>query len=171
MGRPSRLTAPVQEAVVTILRSTGCSRAQAARHVGVDVSTFARWMDRNAVFRGAVEKAENEYDLGVLARVRAHATRSDKTATWLLEHHPRLRAEWATKDQSEVTILGRNGQSPQVEVAVTHGLAAPALDAVAKLAALAQTLDVMVRVGLVSPPGGSGAGPRLVGPAADAEVD
>jgi|GEM_PF-2233090 len=169
MVAPTKLTPLVQQAVVEVLRSTGCSRTQAARHVEVDRDTFARWMKRSAAFRGAVEKAENDYDIALIGRVRAHATRSEKTAQWLLEHHPRHRAEWGTK--AELTLVGPDGQAPQVEVKHTHGLAAGTADALTQLTALAASLDVMVRVGLIAQPGGSE--PRLVGSgsADDPEVD
>jgi len=168
-GRPSKLTPTLQQAVVEVLRNTGCNRTQAARHIEVDRITFGRWIAKNESFRSAVEKAENDYDLGLLGRARAHAAREGKTAQWLIEHHPRLRAEWGTK--AELTVVGPDGLAPSVEVKHTHGLAPGTADSLAQLSAIAASLDVMVRVGLVPQPGGSE--PRLVNAGAldDAEDD
>lgn len=159
MARSTKLTPVIHEAVVTILRTSGCSRTQAASHVGVDRTTFHRWMNRSTTFRSAVEKAENDFDLGILARVRAHATRDSRTAQWVIEHHPRLRAEWGTvRQEMGVTVVGPDGEAPSLEVKHTHGVATETISQLAELADFAKllaTADVLVRVGLI-PAVGSG---------------
>jgi hypothetical protein len=162
---------PVREAVLTVLRNTGCSRAQAAAHVEVSRETFGRWMSANASFRDAVEKAENEYDLGLLARARSHATRDSRTATWLIEHHPRLRAEWSQKAEVGVTVSGPDGGPPKLEVEHTHGLASGTGEQLAQLVEFAATADVLVRVGLIPPPGEHLISDGEAESVVDAEVD
>lgn len=156
------------EAIVTVLRTTGCTRTQAARHVEIHPDTLGTWYANNPAFRRAVDKAESDYDVGVLGRMRAHATKDPRAAQFIAERHHRLRAEWGPKAaEVSVALTGPDGQAPQVEVKHTHGLAVAAGE---QLAALAATLDVLVRVGVLGGPGA--AVPRLVGPdaAGDTEV-
>ena len=152
---------------MTILRTTGCSRTQAARHVEVDYSTFRAWMARSTAFRLAVERAETDYEMALLGRARAHAQVDSRTATWLIEHHPRLRAEWGQK----VEVTGGLLAEGSIEVKHTHGLTAGAGDSIDRLTRLAAAFDVLVRVGILPRPGERAeSAPRLVS-GGDTEVD
>lgn len=167
MPRPTKLVPVVEQAILDIIRQTGASHARAARHAGVDPSTFSQWMRRNSRFANEVEKAEADFVNGLVARTRLHATRDAKTATWLLEHHPLSRAEYGAKATEVGVTLSAPGGGP-VEVKHTHGIAGGSAE---QLLALAATLDTLARVGAV-PQLGAGA-PISVGPADaadDAEV-
>jgi len=168
-GRRTKLTPARQEAICKALRG-GSTREIASRYAEIDPATFWRWFSANTSFRGAVEKAEADCDAALLGRIRASASAGDwKAGAWLLERHPRTRAEF--RQNAEVTVVGPDGAAPTVEVKHTHGLAIGTAAALDQLAQLAGTLDVMVRVGLVPPPGGtSGAGLKVVG-AGDSEDD
>lgn len=165
-GRRLKLTPTMQQAAVELLRNTGCTYRHVAVRLGVAESTFHKWLVDYKSFSEAIEQAVNDFELGIYARARAQASTDSKSLQWLAEHHPRVRAGWmAPKQELGVTLSGSS------EVTVTHGLSAGTADAFERLAALAASLDVMVRVGVVPQLGAGPAGPRRVGPVDDAEDD
>lgn len=164
MARRIRLTPLVQEAVVRVLRNGG-TRTSAAGHVGVSRETFYRWLNTRTTFRDAVEKAEHDCDVDLVVRIKAAAVGGDwKAAQWLLEHHPRTRADWRANIDVNVSQLDA------MQVEVTHRLDASALvNPLVAIRELAEALDIVVGVGGFPALGAGGAGgARAV---AGAEVD
>jgi hypothetical protein len=78
------MTDPRVQALLTALR-VGNTRRAAAAHAGIDHATFYRWLERNATFRDAVEKAEADAEVRFLAIIAQAAPNSWHAASWWLE--------------------------------------------------------------------------------------
>lgn len=128
-GRPTKLTAQMQEAICTALEK-GNTRTSAALLAGINRATLYRWMQEHASFCDAIEKAEAEAQERLLHRIRVAAevgmtvTRKDgevveypgawQAAAWILERR------WPTQygRTSTVEMTGKDGGP----IEVTQGL-------------------------------------------------
>jgi transposase len=93
------------EVVLTALRS-GNTRRAAAAYAQIDHATFYRWIDADATFRDAVEKAEADAEARAVAIVvKAAQMGTWQAAAWWLER--RRRNEFAL--QQKVELSGPQG--------------------------------------------------------------
>jgi transposase-like protein len=94
-GRPSKRRDATKEAILQSLRQ-GATRTAAAEAAGVHRNTFARWVDEDEAFCGAVKKAEGDAELmAVKVVVGAMHSGTWQAAAWWLER--RRRDEYAQK--------------------------------------------------------------------------
>lgn len=101
-GRRTKRTDERVDAVLRSLRS-GNTRRAAAAVAEVDASTFYRWMEADATFRTAVEKAEAEAEARFAARVTSAADEGTwQAAAWWLER--RRPQDYARRAQMDVTV-------------------------------------------------------------------
>lgn len=96
---------PQQEAVLAALEN-GCTRRAAAGAGGIHHATLYRWMDGDATFRDAVEKAENVAEARATTLVVKAAYEGTWTAAawWLERRRPeqygrRLAVDVSIKDE------------------------------------------------------------------------
>ena len=100
-GRPTSLTPAVQEAILEHLRA-GASFSAACEAVGVPASTGHGWLKRArgedgqlaatepyVSFLQAVERAQAEYENGLVRVIEKAAPKDWKAAAWLLERQYR----------------------------------------------------------------------------------
>ena len=75
MGRPSKYPAEFRREAIELVRSSGRSRAEVARSLGVSDNTLANWMnaDRKARERDADPEALSESERAELRRLRKEA--------------------------------------------------------------------------------------------------
>jgi hypothetical protein len=76
------------DARVAVLLSAlraGNTRRAACAHAGIDHATFYRWLERDATFRDAVEKAEADAEVRNVAIIAQAAQKSWQAAGWWLE--------------------------------------------------------------------------------------
>lgn len=77
-GRPTKLTDPREETILTMLRA-GNTREAAAAAARIDPATMRRWCAGNARFRAVVEEAENAAEAMFASRIRKAATEAEIT--------------------------------------------------------------------------------------------
>ena len=102
MGRPPKLSASIQERIVSGIRS-GNYAVQAAAAAGVHRSTYYRWLERGKEassgkyrdFFEAVERANGEAEVSMVAIIRKAAIDKWLAAAWLLER--RFPQRWARR--------------------------------------------------------------------------
>lgn len=126
MGRPSKLTDEVRSQVI-IMIGEGNYRSAVASAVGVDRSTFKRWMSEDAAFRAAVMKAEGEAEFTALRHVMSAAAADPVHARWFLER--KFPQRWGAdriKKAAEVeairagNLIGDDGGDIQLVVKVSR---------------------------------------------------
>ena len=106
-GRPSKKRDATKEAILASLRQ-GATRTAAAEAAGVHRNTFARWIEDDEAFCGAVKKAEAECEMAAVNVVRgAWLDGTWQAAAWWLER--RRRDEYA---QKTVQQLEGNAEKP-----------------------------------------------------------
>lgn len=138
MGRPSKATRP-RLAKLCALLASGCTRAVAAKRVGIHDGTLRRWVRRSPTLAAQLEEAEARFEVAALSAVvdaafePAHWT----AAAWLLERRfpsrwgrARLRLRAAPEDAAPSTVTvyfgGRNvpalpeGERPHARAESTH---------------------------------------------------
>lgn len=123
MGRHTKLTAAVQDKIVSAIAS-GNYQEIAARYAGIDPATFYRWMERGASddapdnfrkFREAVESAKAQAEVRSVALIqRAAQDGTWQAAAWYLERS--APARWSRYGRVEVS--GPAGGPVPVEVSV-----------------------------------------------------
>jgi transposase-like protein len=99
MGRPSKITPELEEAVLRALEG-GADMALAARVAGVARSTLYRHMDHNESFAELAEEARNVADSKVVESLFSQAVSGNTTAMifWLKNRRPE---EWRDRQQVE----------------------------------------------------------------------
>jgi hypothetical protein len=130
VGRTTKRTPALQAALCSVLAAGGTRRAACA-HVGVDHTQFYRWLERDAPFRTAVEKAEADAELRFTTIIVTAASESWQAAAWWLER--RRYADFGRKDRIEVDI-----RSQAQAIAQSLGLDADELVATAEAILRAQ---------------------------------
>ena len=116
-GRPTKKTDQMVEAICDLLER-GNTRTSAASIAGINRATLYRWMQEDASFYDAVEKAEAMAQEAMLQRIRFAAstgmvvTRKDgevveypgawQAAAWLLER--RWPQDFSRRDRVDVTF-------------------------------------------------------------------
>jgi hypothetical protein len=89
MARPTKLTPEVQETICKAIR-IGATYQAAAEAAGVGYSTFNAWMKyeqpKYQKFREAVERANADAQLDLLAKVQTFGDKDWRANTWILEH-------------------------------------------------------------------------------------
>lgn len=83
-GRPRVIDDGVRELLVGLV-GMGCSRKQAARHVGVGASTLFAALKADEGFAAKVRRAEMQQDITPLRRILEHSQKSWRAAAWILE--------------------------------------------------------------------------------------
>jgi transposase len=112
MARPTKLTAELQERIVTAIRA-GSYAEQAAAYAGVHRATYYRWLAqgkdtaRGAChdFYEAVTRAEAEAEVAAVLTIRRAATKHYQAATWWLER--RFPQRWGRVDRVDPQSLLR----------------------------------------------------------------
>ena len=108
-GRPTKLTAAVQETIVSIL-TAGHTRTVAATAACISLDTLARWMQKGqaaqtgiyADFCGAIARAEAEAEMRMVTIVQTAGAKDWRAATWWLERrHP---VDWKYDDTQVMTL-------------------------------------------------------------------
>jgi transposase len=128
MGRPTKLTPDIENAIVTALRA-GNYAETAVAYAGIGLSTYYRWMERGQSeaeddrayreFREAIEKARAAAEVRDIALIdKAAANGSWQAAAWKLER--RYPQRWGRVVRTEVT--GADGGAVHVEVDVRDEL-------------------------------------------------
>jgi hypothetical protein len=105
-GRPTKLTAAVQEKICTAIRA-GNYAVVAACYAGISEHTFYEWMKRGAAGRGAlyaafhqaVKDAEAAAETYAVAQVRNAAAENWTAAAWYLER--KFSKRWGRRDVVE----------------------------------------------------------------------
>ena len=109
VGRPSKLTAEVQTRVCEAVRA-GNYLDVAAEYGGIGEATFHRWMSRGGKeskgtyrdFRTAVEKAERDAEVALVATWRRQAIDNWQAAAALLER--RYGRRWGRRQTIEAVV-------------------------------------------------------------------
>jgi hypothetical protein len=84
VSRPPKYTPQRAERVLQAIHS-GCTRAAAASHAGIDETTLYRWVGRYASFASDLRAREDEVEIRAVATVQ-QAWRDDwRAAAWWLE--------------------------------------------------------------------------------------
>lgn len=100
-GRPSKHT-PEREARLLEALRAGNTRKDASLYAGIDLHTFARWMN-NATFATAIEKAEADAVVRNVAQIAKAAQDGTWTAAaWWLER--RRPEDYGRRDRVEITV-------------------------------------------------------------------
>jgi hypothetical protein len=84
MARPSKMTDARVSTLLMALRE-GNTRRAAAAHAGIDHATFYRWLETNATFRDAIQKAEADAEVRHVAIVAQAGQRNWQASAWWLE--------------------------------------------------------------------------------------
>lgn len=122
MGRPTKLTADIQEKVVAAINA-GNYQETAAAYAGIGTTTFYRWMEQGADpdapqiyrdFREAVENARAQAEVRHVALItQAAQSGTWQASAWYLERsHPQ---RWGRFQRTEIT--GRDGGPIEVDAA------------------------------------------------------
>ncbi|MBI2392805.1 MAG: hypothetical protein HYV09_24685 [Deltaproteobacteria bacterium] len=119
MARPTKLTDDVQAKVCEAIRA-GSHYEAAARHAGVGRTTFFHWLElgksgkgaRYVAFAEAVERAENDMELALVAFWRRAAMKDWKAARGLLER--RFRDRWGKEEKIQVQADVKHSGGVQV---------------------------------------------------------
>ena len=132
MGRRSKMTDARVTALLNALR-VGNTRRAACAHADIDPTTFYRWLDQDATFRNAIEKAEGEAESHYSTIIfRAASTTWQAAAWWLERRHPK---DFGRRDQVDVQL---DVQRMAERLATESGLEpAPILAEAERLARLA----------------------------------
>jgi hypothetical protein len=133
--RNSKRTPERVAAIVQALRA-GNTRRAAVSYGEIDHATFYRWLDEDATFRDAVEKAEADAEVRFVAQVATAASSGTwSAAAWWLER--RRGQDWRRHDSLEVT------GNPNAPVVVKQ-------EGVSNGASIADTLAVLAEIGVVT---------------------
>lgn len=109
MARPTKRTPQREQAILNALR-LGNTRTAAAAFAEVDRVSLWRWVESDAAFRNAVEKAEADAEFRFVSQVASAAADGTWTAAawWLERRRPN---EYARRDRvdSRVEVSGPGG--------------------------------------------------------------
>ena len=115
MARPTDCTPELTAALCAELR-VGMSIKAACQHVGLDDSTFRRWMQRGedgeepfATFRAQATRAKSDGVRALVVTVRKAASSDWRAAAWILER--RAPEDWTKRTE----ITGPEGGPIQIE--------------------------------------------------------
>ena len=111
MGAQLKLTPELQERVVELI-VRGVPASEACQSVGVDRSTFGRWLTRGregggaefVAFAAAVDEARAQFEAGMAEAVARSAKTSWRAAAWMLERS--FPGRWAAVRPSSTTEEG-----------------------------------------------------------------
>lgn len=119
-GRPANVKA-TPELVKQICDDirTGLPEESALIRAGITRQGIERWKKSNPVVQQAFDKAETDWEKGLVALITSKAASDHKAATWLLER--RAAQRWAPVSKTELT--GKNGGAMQVHSLSTQLLA------------------------------------------------
>jgi transposase len=102
VGRPSKRT-PEREARLLEALRAGNNRNAACHYAGITPETFSQWQHRFSEFSVAVQKAEADAQVRMVAQIAqsAHAGQWTAAAWWLERKFP---DEWGRRDRIEITL-------------------------------------------------------------------
>jgi len=92
---PPTIRTPENRAAVLAVLRLGHFREVAAQKAGISASALCRWIQDDDEFRAAVEGAEADEEIKLLAKVREGAREDPRLALALLER--RFRARWSPR--------------------------------------------------------------------------
>jgi hypothetical protein len=102
MPRPLKYTTETVERIIETL-AAGNTRQAAAACGGIDLHTFARWVERFASFASAVKSAEAQAEVAHVANIAQAAKGGTwQASAWWLER--RQHAAWGKVDRVEIEI-------------------------------------------------------------------
>ena len=108
-GRPARLDDQAKAQILAMI-AVGCSRARAARFIGVRSSTLSKLIKRDPDFADELKQAEKTREMDALTSIKRAGAQSWRTAAWLLERiQPRLYGRPSANKESK---RRRSGTSP-----------------------------------------------------------
>jgi hypothetical protein len=101
-GEANSKKTPERIAAITQALRAGNTRRAAAQYAEIDHATLYRWLEDDATFRDAVEKAEADSEVRFVAQVAQAATGGTwQAAAWWLER--RRGVDWKRQETVEVT--------------------------------------------------------------------
>jgi hypothetical protein len=101
-GEANSKKTPERVAAITQALRAGNTRRAAVSYGEIDHATFYRWLEEDATFRDAVEKAEADAEVRFVAQVAQAAVGGTwSAAAWWLER--RRGQDWRRHDSLEVT--------------------------------------------------------------------
>ena len=117
MGRPTKLTAAVQNKIVTAL-AAGNTRTASVAYAGIQYSTFLSWIESGEAknsgkfseFSKAIKKAESDAEVFNVAIIKQAAPKNWQAAAWWLER--RRHKDWMKREGREIT--GEDGAPLQI---------------------------------------------------------
>ena len=124
IGRPTRLTAKVQEEFCKAIK-LGLSINMAAAHAGIHAERIGTWLAKGAnsarggyrSFRVAYEKACSEFQSGHANQITKSAADGDwKASAWMLER--RARADWGPVERKEIS--GPDGAPLKIDAEIGY---------------------------------------------------
>jgi hypothetical protein len=105
MARPSKRTPECEARLLDALRA-GNTRKAACHYAGIGVQTLDDWRDRFRDFRDAIEKAEGDAEVRMVAQIaQAAQTGTWQAAAWWLER--RRPDDYARRERIEQDITTR----------------------------------------------------------------
>lgn len=87
-GRPNKLDDQAKSQILAMI-SVGCSRARAARFVGVRPTALTMLTKRDPAFAAELKQSEKRREMDALASIRRASGKSWRAAAWLLERTQR----------------------------------------------------------------------------------
>jgi hypothetical protein len=101
-GRPSKRT-PEREARLLEALRAGNTRKAACHYAGIEIHTFLNWVNRFSHFSQAVEKAEGDAEVRMVAQIaQAAQTGTWQAAAWWLER--RRPDDYGRREKIEITV-------------------------------------------------------------------
>lgn len=113
-GRPSKYTKETVSAILEKIRY-GCTKTEAASACGIHRDTLNEWEHEYPEFAEAVERAEAEQIVGMVAMILGAGAEDWRATAWLLERrHPELfslNPHFKTKEPVEYEFTGERAEA------------------------------------------------------------
>jgi transposase len=102
VGRPSKRTPDREARLLEALRA-GNTRSAACHYAGIDQGTLANWLARYSDFSDAINKAEADAEVRMVAQIAraAHDGTWTAAAWWLERRRP---DDYGRRDRVEITL-------------------------------------------------------------------
>ena len=130
VGRPTRLSKEIAEAIIENLRA-GVHASVAAAAAGISTSTYYHWLQRGkkgqapfAKFWRDVRQARAAAEADAVKIIANAAMENWQAAAWFLERKHAKR--WAKKDRTEHVVQGAKAGGVVVQIVEANGAAADA---------------------------------------------
>lgn len=127
VGRPSKRTPEREARLIEALRA-GNTRKAACHYAGIEPRTFERWMKLYVGFVAAIQKAEGDAEVRMVAQIAQAAQAGTWTAAawWLERRRPddygrRDRIDMATTGDSTIRVEYADAATPKLSHEQTNG--------------------------------------------------